>query len=150
MDRIVIIPNIMRDDVKIKRLFKHVEENVFNAKALNVELFEMSVRLMLYDCGILMKQDLVDSALMRMAVNSSPSPNMALSEDDVDNIIDDQYECIRYASDELAVQLARRIQPVIELNVPLNDKFRRVLFYYGIPSASAITLQLTNTEDEYA
>lgn len=147
MECLVIIPNLMREDIKIRKLFRHVEDNTFNAKALSVEIFEMAMRLMLYDIGVLERQDIIDAAIQRLAMSSAPTPGINLSQEEVDGIIDDQYEHIQYASDELSIQLSRRIQPIVERTIKRRDvTYRKVKFFYDIPSRGSITMQLTCEE----
>lgn len=142
MDKAIVIPNITKSDVRIKRMFHYLECNAINAKSLGVNIFEMGMKCMLYDCGFLVSRDIEESAKIKWARQSAPSYGLHMTEDEVDDIIAEEYDNIVYVSEEINRQIMGKIQPIIQRTVDGNRRFNNVTFYYDVPSVGSITMHL--------
>lgn len=143
-DQIIIIPNVLVEDCKIRKVLSAVESSAFQAKALNIELFELTMREMMFSAGILLNRTPREPSITRLAMNSMPGRNSRMSEEEHDELYDEQYETIKYASEEISNHVNYHVIRAFQ-SIQLNgDKYRQVEFYYGIPDAGAISLMLTN------
>lgn len=144
VDRIIIIPNVLVEDRKILKITNHVEANAFNGKALNSELFEYTMRTMMYKLGLIANRYPEEPTLLSLAMRSCPTPNSQLMDDEWDELYDEQYETIKYACEELENHVNSQVMAAMSEIDAVPSPFRRVEFYYGVPDANAITLLLTN------
>lgn len=146
MDRAIIIPNITDTDVRIKRIFKQLADNAISAKTLSMSIFELAMRTMLHSCGYVWRSDIVMVSLRNWARDTSPSYGIWMTPDEVDGIIDEQFDLILFAYDEISKQVIDRIKPIILKDAPLR-RFAEVKFYYNVPSEGSITMHLLEYAD---
>lgn len=142
-DRIIIIHNMLVEDCKIKKVLDYIESSAFQAKALSTELFELSMRSMMHGAGILVNRVPREPSITRLAMSTLPSRSVHQTEEEHDELYDEQYETISYATEEMSNHVNHCVVRAFQA-IPLDGQtFKRAEFYYGVPE-NAITLVLTN------
>lgn len=141
--QVIVMPNMV-NDAGVVRIFKLLEENVPNAKQMNSEMFESIIALVFYEASLLKYKVLLDRRVEQIATKHAPYPQHHLTEDDVEELIEDSIELMTESCMQLDSKLSRKITRVLRELDFTERQYDRIDIHYGTPSTGSLTIVLSD------